>query len=66
MERAALDFVTNIVPLFVLIVLGTWLVSTFSTIGVAAGLLSGNLAVIVAKLLAYYLMMRSNSPSSHP
>jgi len=65
MERAAADFATNIVPFLVLLGLGIWLVKTFSTVGVALGLLVGNLAVLVAKFLVYFSLKRSDNRNSN-
>lgn len=53
MDRAFLECVTNLVPLAVLVILGVWLVKSFSVVGVASGLLLGDLLVTVSKYVAF-------------
>jgi O-antigen/teichoic acid export membrane protein len=52
-DRAYADFVTNIFPLLVLMSIGIWLVKTLGPAGVAIGVLSGNIVVVIAKYCAY-------------
>jgi len=59
MDRALLECATNLVPLVVLVTLGIWLVKSFSVIGVAFGLLLGDLLVTVAKLVVFELVLRT-------
>jgi len=41
-ERADLDFLANSAALFVMVVLGFWLVRSFGTLGAAIGFLAAN------------------------
>jgi len=61
MERADVDFVTNFVPLAVVLVLGLWLVRAFGPLGVAWAILAGDLAATTAKFLAYSLLVRQRA-----
>lgn len=53
MQRADLDFLTNLVPLFVLLTLGFILVKAYGPVGVGGALLASSLAVTVTKYYAF-------------
>lgn len=42
MERADLDFLVNFAALFIMVIMGFWLVRAYSTLGAAIGLLAAN------------------------
>ncbi len=53
LERADVDFAVNFVVLFVLLALGLWLVWAYGVLGAACGLLTANLAALVARCAAF-------------
>jgi hypothetical protein len=59
MDRALSECATNLVPLAVLVSLGIWLVKSFSVMGVALGLLLGDLIVTVAKWVVFEMSLRT-------
>jgi len=59
MDRAQQECVTNLVPLAVLVGVGMWLVKSFSVVGVALGLLLGDLLVTAAKYVVFELSLRT-------
>lgn len=58
MERADLDFMINLIPLFVLFTAGLWLVRAFGPLGAALGLLAANAASTCARLASFFVLMR--------
>jgi O-antigen/teichoic acid export membrane protein len=59
MDRALMECLTNLVPLAVLVLLGVWLVKSFSVVGVASGLLLGDLLVTVTKYVVFELSLKT-------
>ena len=60
-ERADVDFYVNFMALFVLLVLGLWLVKAFGPLGVACGLLTGNTAATAVRYILFSRLVRSVS-----
>jgi O-antigen/teichoic acid export membrane protein len=52
-ERADLDFLVNFAALFIMVVLGFWLVRTFGTIGAALGFLTAYLVTSLIRVAVF-------------
>jgi O-antigen/teichoic acid export membrane protein len=58
-ERANVDFVANLVALFMMVTLGLWLVRSFGVAGAAFGLLTGNAAASGLRCFAFARIVAS-------
>ena len=57
-QKADLDFATNIVAVLAVMTVGVWLVSTQGPLGVAWALLAGNLAITALKVVSIAVLIR--------
>jgi O-antigen/teichoic acid export membrane protein len=61
MERADLDFATNLVPAMCILVFGVWMTRSFGPLGVASGMLVGSLMGTAVKYAAFVFTARSDA-----
>ena len=61
MEHAKVEFAANFVALFVLLMLGVWLIKYFGPVGMAFGILAGNITFSVVGYLFFSKLVNLNN-----